>query len=95
MMMKNHPEEIKTILTNSSMPITDIDRYIKKEIKANDRHWFITTVIICLVTFIVCSANIKPSKGEIMDAARPLVDSLQKSMQHTVDSLIIINSNTK
>ncbi len=67
-----------------------VEAYYEKIIKDNDRKWFLTMVIMCLI-FIGFYATNHRTQSDVYASAHKMADTLKARYQSQLDSIILAN----
>lgn len=91
--MKDHKKEIREIISGDGSIIDNLDQYVKNKTSKNDKRWWLTLSLftIAWICFSYCN---RTTRQDVLNAAKPIVDSLHKVMQHKLDSIAGANDFT-
>ncbi len=84
--MKNK-DKINKILLYHQNPAEELERYQKETIRREDAKWIIVVFVLMLV-FLFTLGYMKPNKRDLIEAARPIVDTMKVRYQEKLDMVV-------
>lgn len=67
-----------------------IEGYYEKKVKDNDRKWFLTMIVMCLI-FIGFYVTNNKTQADVNANAHRIADTLQAHYQAKLDSIVLAN----